>query len=259
MPRTSSTARPAAARCSRSTMRPRREPAPSAEALDERAAETRRRRRAHRLGRRQPQRRARTAPRRRRAPATQAHRHGATSVRASSANAQAGKAKEVARRVRSCRRRAEPPSATPTSAPSDATISDQLEVVQADRAVAVAERLEHRDLRALVADQARQHDVEQEGGDAEEDRRARSSPSLRSCVELVVEEAVRQLLVAAERAERRRRARAARSTRRAPSRSRRAGRERAATTSLKAPSMSKAGASARAASSSTPKRCGRRA
>jgi len=56
--------------------------------------------------------------------------------------------------------------------------------------VRVAERLQHRDLIALCGDQARQDDVEQEGGDGEEDGRQNGAEDL-VLGDLVGQEAVR--------------------------------------------------------------------
>ena len=78
------------------------------------------------------------------------------------------------------RRHARGPSARPRPMPSRlpraADEQAPLDEVPADLGVRVAERLERGDLLALDRDEPRQHDVEQERRDRQEDRPARSGP-----------------------------------------------------------------------------------
>ena len=75
---------------------------------------------------------------------------------------------------------------------------DQLEVVQGDDAVGIAERLERGDLLALRRHQPRRDHVQQEGGHREEDRGQHRAQHL-LLADLVVQHRVRHLVVAAVR------------------------------------------------------------
>ena len=143
------------------------------------------------------------------------------------------------------------PSATPASAPTSTMSGHHREVVQRERPVGVAERLQGGDLLALRGDEPPQDDVQEERGHAEEDRRDRGRHDA-LLLDLVVEKTVRGLLVPSVGAE-------------APPgleqtvelvddgrRSRRLGASRRAT-SLNAPSMSNAAARAGRDIHSTPK------
>jgi hypothetical protein len=77
---------------------------------------------------------------------------------------------------------------------------DQLAVVQRELAVAPPERFEHRDLAALLRDEPRQHDGEQERRDTQEDR-GEEAPHRLQLLQLVGDEPVRCLLGARHCAE----------------------------------------------------------
>ena len=76
----------------------------------------------------------------------------------------------------------------------------QQEVMDADRRIAVAEGLQHADDLALASHAASQHQVQQEGRGTEENERHDGRVHLQ-LVELVLDEPVRQLLVAPVRAD----------------------------------------------------------
>lgn len=71
----------------------------------------------------------------------------------------------------------------------------QFEVMQADLPVAVAEGLDHGDLLPLGGDQAARHDIEQKGGDAEENDREYSRHLLQ-LAEFLGQETMRELVLA---------------------------------------------------------------
>ena len=227
----------------------RREPAREPRALEQAGPEARRGLGAHRLGGRQRQhpahRALRSDQRGRRRDRDRERHHRETRL-----EAQDGKAVEA--HVDAVDQPAEPePERRAGHGAERHRDRREAEVVPGDRAVFVAEGLEHGDLVALHAHQAREHEVEQEGGDAEEDRgQHRAGDAILR--DLVGQEAVRDLILAAVGAE--------------PA----VGLEQAveardhlfldgargerSETSLKAPSRSKAGPSAARLIQSTPKR-----
>src|SRR5690606_42093229 len=72
----------------------------------------------------------------------------------------------------------------------------QLQVMDADRRVAVAERLEYGDLLALESNRTGDHDAEQERGDSEVDRRQYRGRGL-ELAEFLVDQRVRGMVLAA--------------------------------------------------------------
>ena len=107
-----------------------------------------------------------------------------------------GKAVEVHVDVRHRPRPSQAPSASPGRTPTPTISKHQLRVVQADLEAAVAEGLQHRDLLALRRHQAPITTFSRKRRHAEEDRREQPRHDLQ-LVELLVEEPVRELQVAA--------------------------------------------------------------
>ena len=128
---------------------------------------------------------------------------------------------------------------------------DQLEVVQGDGAVGVAQRLERRDLLALGRDQPRRDHMQQEGGHRQEDRGQHRAQHL-LLADLVVQHGVRHLVVAAVRRQSAERGELPASPhRRSPARD--VPGASLIATRLNAPCMSSAAASSSASSQNTPK------
>ena len=73
--------------------------------------------------------------------------------------------------------------------------SDQLEVVEPDLTIVIAESLEGGDLLALERKKATQGDVEKEGGDGQENRRGNQAHGL-ELLQFVRDEAVREMQIA---------------------------------------------------------------
>ena len=182
--------------CARSCAAPGRMPL-DAEALEQRAPVAAGRRRAHRLGRRQPHGGGDRVQRAEHRGGHARRQRWSTSSHGAMRCSKRGKWKNSAYRPVSIVP-SQSPSSTPSTSPTATISQHQLQVVQRDRAVGVAERLQRGDLLALRRHQARHHHVEQEGRDAEEDRRQHGAQHA-LLLDLVVEHRVRGLLVAAVR------------------------------------------------------------